>query len=73
MKVKIIYALLLLLCCTLGASSNRNTNGPCCEALKNCTGSAALSLDKGQSEAEPEESTAGVTSYLPGYSIIFMN
>ncbi|WP_315815852.1 hypothetical protein [Paraflavitalea speifideaquila] len=73
MKVKIIYALLLLLCCTLGASSNRNTNSNC-EALKNCTGSTVLPLDKSHSEAgSGETAIPGVTGYLPGYSIIFMN
>lgn len=72
MKIKITYALLLLLCCTLGASSNRNT--ATCDALKNCTGSAILPMDKSHTEAGTEEaSIPGVTSYLPGFSIIFMN
>ena len=71
MKIKIIYALLLLLCCTLGASSNRNTTA--CDALKRCTGSAVLPLEKGNAEAGTEAAIPAVTSYLPGYSIIFMN
>lgn len=72
MKIKITYALLLLLCCTLGASSNRNTTA--CDALKRCTGSTVLPLEKGNTEAGSEETAIpAVTSYLPGYSIIFMN
>ena len=71
MKIKITYAMLLLLCCTLGASSNRNTANCTCDALKNCTGSAILPMEKTNTEAGSQE--ASITGYLPGYSIIFMN
>lgn len=72
MKIKIIYAMLLLLCCTLGASSNRNITE--CDALKHDTGSVILPMGKENTEAGSEETgIPAVTSYLPGYSIIFMN
>jgi|GEM_PF-1157533 len=71
MKIKITYALLLLLCCTLGASSNKNSGNCTCDALKNCTGSALLPMEKSNTEAGAQE--ASITEYLPGYSIIFMN
>lgn len=69
MKSKVTYALLLLLCCTLGASSNRNTSA--CEELK--SGSALLPVEKGNTEAEAEAAIPSVTGYLPGYSILFSN
>lgn len=68
MKSKVTYALLLLLCCTLGASSNRNTTA--CDAL-NTSGSALLPLEKGNTEAEADAAIPAVTGYLPGYSILF--
>ena len=73
MKTKITYALLLLLCCTLGASSNRNAAA--CEALSCCAGCAGLPLEKGSNTeaAEAETAIPAATGFLPGYSIIFRN
>lgn len=72
MKTKNTYALLLLLCCTLGASSNRST--PVCE-LSGCTNSALLPMEKGGNTeaAEAETAIPAATGFLPGYSIIFRN
>lgn len=64
MKIKTIYAILLLLCCTLGASPNRHSA---------CPGMKSAASEKPAREVVTGAAEALVTSYLPGYSIIFIN
>lgn len=73
MKTKITYVLLLLLCCTLGASPNKNVN--VCEALTHCArcATALPEPDSSREEAEAKAAIPAVTGFLPGYSIILMN
>lgn len=56
--------MLVLLCCTLGASPNRNATA--CDGRKDAAEKPARKVVTGTAEAL-------VTNYLPGYSIIFIN
>lgn len=72
MKSKFTYAMLLLLCCTLGASSNRNMTG--CDALERPGSSGLPTEEAGAAKPEAEAASAPqVTGYLPGLNIIFSN
>ena len=72
MKTKFTYALLVLLCCTLGASSNRNSGN--CDALKEYNSQAVLTEGNEQTEKGTEAlALPEATGYLPGLNIVFAN
>lgn len=70
MKSKFTYALLLLLCCTMGASSNRNA--AVCSAIE-CS-AASLKAETGTPTTNTEaNAVVEATGYLPGLNVIFSN
>jgi hypothetical protein len=70
MKIKILYTVVLLLGSTLLASPNRNT-ADC--AMRKCnTEALAQSSAKDHADVYGEDIPA-VTSFLPGYSILYIN
>lgn len=72
MKSKFTYALLLLLCCTMGASSNRNATT--CDAIKRTQDAATLTAEPGTPKASTEaNAVVEATGYLPGLNAIFSN
>lgn len=70
MKTKITYALLVLLCITLGASSNNRSSA--CDGLERNSGNAVLEVEKDQAERGTEAlALPEATGYLPGLNIVF--
>lgn len=72
MKSKFTYALLLLLCGTMGASSNKNATA--CDAIDRTRGAATLQAESGTRQTGTEaNAVVEATGYLPGLNVVFSN